>query len=112
MKTVRQQLRADGFSPNFGEQAAANRVTNAETGEDWSAFVTTCEPTDDSSGVDDSGAVLYARKKDGEIYVRSIAKAATDLVTVNDCTCDADDYGAADDVNHAEYRIPVDGGSE
>lgn len=108
MKAIREDLRAEGIAPDLGEGVVAQRVTNEDTGHEWSVFKTICERVDEET----PSAILYAQKRGDEIYVRSIAKSNDDLIIVNDCTCNVQNRGSSDDVNISEYQIPVSGGDD
>lgn len=62
-KTVRQELQHRDFWPSFGEGAVAARVTNTETGEEWTVFKAKCEFNGDESGESNNTALLYTKRK-------------------------------------------------
>ncbi|QPV62339.1 hypothetical protein I7X12_16590 [Halosimplex litoreum] len=112
-KTVRQELQDRDFWPSFGESAVAARVTSTESDEEWSVFKMNCEYRGDKSGDDGNKAILYARKDDGRLFVRSIFRRDSDPVNVYEYECDVGDNssaGSAEEMSH--FVIPVSGGGD
>ncbi|GGN23995.1 hypothetical protein GCM10009021_27050 [Halarchaeum nitratireducens] len=104
-KAVRQEIRDRGYSPQLGESVIGKKVTNEKTSTSWSVFKVECTPNDPPKS--NQNAILYAKKKFGDIYVRGIYQRESDPIKMIDCSAPAAQNGAANEDQLVTYSIAV-----
>lgn len=114
---AQRRIESSGFKAETEDHTVTAKITNKDTGEQWSAlrlgFSYTGETTDNQG----HAAILYAQKQDDIVSVRGITQHEGEPVTVHEMTGSAHGgsaraFATADDGNASTYTVPVVGGDK
>ncbi|WP_436932389.1 hypothetical protein [Halosimplex halobium] len=107
-KTVRQELQDRDFWPGLGEKVISARVILEASDEEYEVFKTVCDYTGEADNKEHN-AVLYAKKQNGTLVVRSVCHHEGNSVMIHESDCKVGDNSGADETL-TQHKIPVVGG--
>ncbi|MCF2164491.1 hypothetical protein KVP04_11400 [Halobacterium salinarum] len=112
VKTVRDKIQEEGFTAEIEEHTAAGRITNEDTGEQWSALRVGFSYAEETEANNDHAAILYVHKREDEVSVRGISQHEGESVKVHEAQGPTGYVTESNSGGVMTYTVPVVNGGE